>query len=54
MNENVPQAIALVLGTPGLGDGSSAKVPACELWAVHNAGDVSEDPLSTKQGSKRK
>lgn len=40
MNENVPQAIACVSGAAGLGDGSSAKVPACELWAAHNAGDV--------------
>lgn len=36
-NENAPQAVALVLGVPGLGDGSSAEVPACVLRAVHNA-----------------
>lgn len=40
MNESAPQAIALVLGAPGLGGGSGAKVPACAWWAVHNAGDV--------------
>ena len=40
MNENAPQAIAHVLGAPGLGDGSSAKVAACVLRAVHSAGDV--------------
>lgn len=36
-NENAPQAVALGLGVPGLGDGSSAEVPACVLRAVHNA-----------------
>lgn len=39
IKENTPQAIALVLGAPRLGDGSSAKVPACMLQEVHNAGE---------------